>query len=63
MEEKILINIGRQFGSGGRLVAQAIGRKLDIPVYDNELISKAPGACSPSPAFSPTPGSESLTTT
>ena len=41
MEEKILINIGRQFGSGGRLVAQAIGRKLDIPVYDNELISKA----------------------
>lgn len=39
--ERTLINIGRQFGSGGRLVAQAIGRKLDIPVYDNELISKA----------------------
>ncbi len=39
--ERTLINIGRQFGSGRRLVAQAIGRKLDIPVYDNELISKA----------------------
>ena len=39
--ERILINIGRQFGSGGRLVAEALGRKLSIPVYDNELISKA----------------------
>ena len=39
--ERILINIGRQFGSGGRLVAEALGRKLNIPVYDNELISKA----------------------
>ena len=39
--ERILINIGRQFGSGGRLVAEALGRKLSIPVYDNELIFKA----------------------
>ena len=36
-----IINVGRQFGSGGGFVAQAIGRKLGIPVYDNELISKA----------------------
>ena len=36
-----IINVGRQFGSGGGYVAQAIGRKLGIPVYDNELISKA----------------------
>ena len=39
--ERILINIGRQFGSGGRLVARALGDKLGIPVYDNELITKA----------------------
>ena len=39
--EHILINIGRQFGSGGRLVARALGEKLGIPVYDNELIAKA----------------------
>lgn len=37
----IHINIGRQFGSGGSLVAQALGAKLGIPVYDNELIAKA----------------------
>ena len=36
-----IINVGRSFGSGGGFVAQAIGRKLGIPVYDNELISKA----------------------
>jgi cytidylate kinase len=35
-----LINIGRSFGSGGGFVAKAIGKKLGIPVYDNELISK-----------------------
>ena len=38
---KTIINIGRQFGSGGGFVAQAVGRKLGIPVYDNELICKA----------------------
>ena len=38
---KTIINIGRQFGSGGGFVAQAIGSKLGIPVYDNELICKA----------------------
>ena len=36
-----IINIGRSFGSGGGFVGQEIGRKLGIPVYDNELISKA----------------------
>ena len=36
-----VITIGRQFGSGGRLVALALGRKLGIPVYDQELIAKA----------------------
>ncbi len=41
MEKKIIITIGRQFGSGGKCVAEALGRKLGIPVYDNELIRKA----------------------
>lgn len=40
-EQHKIINIGRQFGSGGKLVAQRISESLGIPVYDNELISKA----------------------
>ena len=37
----IIINIGRQFGSGGKEIAMKVGEKLGINVYDNELISKA----------------------
>lgn len=36
-----IINIGRQFGSGGRRVAAALNARLGIPVYDNELIVEA----------------------
>ncbi len=39
--KKIIINIGRQFGSGGKAVADKIGEILGIPVYDNELLTKA----------------------
>ena len=41
MEKKIIINLGRQFGGGGLGVANELGRKLGIPVYDKELIAKA----------------------
>lgn len=37
----MIINLGRQFGSGGKLVALSLGKKLSIPVYDQELITKA----------------------
>lgn len=40
-DNELIINVGRQFGSGGRLVALALGHKLGIPVYDQELIAKA----------------------
>lgn len=41
MEKKIIINIGRQFGGGGLGVAHELGKKLALPVYDKELITKA----------------------
>lgn len=41
MDKKIIITIGRQFGSGGKCVADALGEKLGIPVYDSEIIRKA----------------------
>jgi cytidylate kinase len=41
IHNKTIINIGRQFGSGGKLIARSIGMKLGIETYDNELISKA----------------------
>ena len=37
--KRIIITIGREYGSGGRLVAQQLSDKLEIPFYDKELIS------------------------
>ena len=41
MNDKHIITISRQFGSGGRSIAQKLASKLDIPFYDKELISLA----------------------
>lgn len=40
MQHKV-ITISRQYGSGGRIVAQKLAEKLNIPFYDNELINLA----------------------
>lgn len=37
----VIITIGRQFGSGGREIGEKVAKKLDIPFYDEELISMA----------------------
>lgn len=39
--KKQIITIGRQFGSGGREIGKRLAEKLDIPLYDRELIEKA----------------------
>jgi cytidylate kinase len=36
-----IITISRQYGSGGREIGANLAQKLDIPFYDNELISRA----------------------
>lgn len=42
MEKKrFVITIGRQFGSGGRFIGRKVAEILDIPFYDNELLTKA----------------------
>ncbi len=41
MNNKYVITIGRQFGSGGRAIGEKLAKKLSIPFYDKELISIA----------------------
>lgn len=36
-----IITISRQFGSGGREIGSRLAKKLGLPFYDNELISRA----------------------
>ena len=35
-----IITISRQFGSGGHTIGEMVAKKLDIPFYDNELVTK-----------------------
>ena len=37
--KKVLITIGREYGSGGRAISKMLGEDLDIPVYDKNIIS------------------------
>ena len=39
-DKKILITIGRQFGSNGRIIGNAIGEKRGIKCYDKDLIKR-----------------------
>ncbi|MCF0174842.1 MAG: cytidylate kinase-like family protein [Bacteroidales bacterium] len=39
--KNVIICVGRNFGSGGHVVAKAIAEKLSIPFYDGELITRA----------------------
>ena len=39
--EKFIITIGRQISSGGKIIAEKLGQKLNIPIYDKKLLEKA----------------------
>lgn len=41
MEKKFVITIGRQLGSGGRIIGEKLAAKLGIAFYDKELIQIA----------------------
>ncbi len=40
MEKKIIISLGRQFGSGGRSLGKRIASLLDIAYYDREIMNE-----------------------
>ncbi|MDH6341387.1 cytidylate kinase [Parabacteroides sp. PFB2-12] len=41
MEKKIILTIGRQFGSGGRIIGKQIAEELGIGYYDKEIMAVA----------------------
>lgn len=41
MDNKIILTIGRQFGSGGREIGQKLAQELGISYYDKELMAIA----------------------
>lgn len=42
-DNKIIVALGREYGSGGLEIATLLAERLDIPFYDKKLISMASG--------------------
>ena len=42
MDNKFIVNIGRQLGSGGREIGEKLAARLGIDFYDKELINHTP---------------------
>lgn len=37
---QLIISVGREFGSGGRVIAEALAKRFNIPIYDRHLITE-----------------------
>lgn len=37
---QIIISVGREFGSGGRVIAEELAKRFNIPIYDRHLITE-----------------------
>lgn len=40
MEKQLIISVGREFGSGGHVIAEQLSQKFSIPLYDDNLLSE-----------------------
>lgn len=38
MEKQLIISLGREFGSGGHIIAQQLAERYKIPLYDSNLL-------------------------
>lgn len=38
MEKQIIISVGREFGSGGHVIAEELAKRFDLPFYDHNLL-------------------------
>lgn len=41
MDKQIIIALGREYGSGGHLIAEKLAKNLDIPLYDSNILAEA----------------------
>ena len=38
MDGQLIISVGREFGSGGHVIAEELARRFELPLYDNNLL-------------------------
>lgn len=41
MMKQCIVTIGREFGSGGHRIGEALAKAMNMPFYDNEILTKA----------------------
>ena len=40
MDKQVIITIGREYGSGGHVIAQDIAKRFNVPYYNRNQIEK-----------------------
>lgn len=40
MDNQLVISVGREFGSGGHLIAEMLAKRFDLPLYDYNLLAE-----------------------
>ena len=40
MSKQLIISIGREFGSGGHVIAEELSKRFDIPLFDHTLLDR-----------------------
>ena len=67
MEKQLIISVGREFGSGGHLIAEKLSERFGIKLYDNNLlleVAEKHGGCAESiQKYDETPKSRILSRT
>ena len=67
MEKQLIISVGREFGSGGHLIAEKLSERFGIKLYDNNLlleVAEKHGGCAESiKKYDETPKSRILSRT
>ena len=38
MDGQMIISVGREFGSGGHVIAEALAKRFGLPLYDSNLL-------------------------
>lgn len=41
MTDRFVVTIGRQYGSGGKIIGEKLAKALGVPFYDKELLTEA----------------------
>ena len=38
MKKQLIISVGREFGSGGHVIAETLAKRFDLPLYDSKIL-------------------------